>query len=150
MARAMSNDEARSFLSEGTRTAKLAWVASNGAPHVAPVWFVVEDHANSLTGWSLVFNTHETSGKGKALLREGRASLVVDVESVPYSFVKVDGTVEIATGPAERVRDVATKAGGRYMGADRADEYGARNGVAGEWVVTIIPTRLTAFDDVSG
>ena len=150
MARPMDHDAARAFLEQGTRTGKVAWVSANGAPHVAPIWFVVEDHPGSVTGWALSFNTHESSGKGKALRREGRASLVVDLEEAPYSFVKVDGTVEIAEGPIDRVRAVATAAGGRYMGAERADEYGARNGVEGEWVVTLVPTKVTTLDDVSG
>ena len=37
--------------------------------------------------------------------------------------------------------------GGRYMGADRAEEYGARNGVAGELVVRVRPAHIvSAFD----
>ena len=31
---------------------------------------------------------------------------------------------------------------GRYMGADRAEEYGRRNGVPGELVVRIRPTKV--------
>ena len=40
--RPMSDDETRAFLSEGTRTGKLAWVGRDGSPHVAPVWFVLD------------------------------------------------------------------------------------------------------------
>ena len=43
--------------------------------------------------------------------------------------------------------DIATRTGGRYMGADRAEEFGRRNGVPGELVVRITPTKvLKAFD----
>ena len=69
--REMTNDEIKAFLLEGTRTGKLGWVSMNGAPHVAPVWFLLD-------GEDIVFNTHEDSGKAKALVREGRASLLVD------------------------------------------------------------------------
>ena len=44
---------------------------------------------------------------------------------------------------------VATRIGGRYMGADRAEEFGRRNGVPGELVVRITPTKLTALADIS-
>jgi PPOX class probable F420-dependent enzyme len=85
---ALSDTRVRDFLSHGTRTGKIAWVASNGAPHVAPIWFVVD-------GDDLVFNTGADTGKGRALAREGRASLVVDTDVAPYSFVKVDGTITL-------------------------------------------------------
>lgn len=129
----------RDFLSEGTRTGKVAWVASDGAPHVAPIWFVVD-------GDDLVFNTGADTGKGKALAREGRASLVVDDEDPPFAFVKVDGTVTLSDD-LDEVRRFATRIGGRYMGADRAEEFGRRNGVPGELLVRLQPTRvISAFD----
>lgn len=129
----------RAFLSEGTRTGKVAWVASDGAPHVAPIWFVLD-------GADLVFNTGADTGKGKALAREGRASLVVDDETPPFAFVKVDGPVALSEDLSE-VRRFATRIGGRYMGAERAEEFGDRNGVPGELLVRLRAERvLAAFD----
>lgn len=138
----MIPEETTNFLLDGTRTGKLAWVSQTGAPHVAPIWFILD-------GDDIIFNTHEDSGKAKALKREGRASLVVDLEEPPYAFVKIDGTVSFEDDPV-RVKAVATEIGGRYMGADRADEFGARNGVPGELVVRLTPTEITALDDLSG
>ncbi len=132
--------DVRDFLSAGTRTGKVAWVASDGAPHVAPVWFVLD-------GGDIVFNTGAATGKGRALAREGRASLVVD-EDEPYSFVKVDGPVTLSDDLPE-VRRLATRIGGRYMGEDRAEEFGARNGVPGELLVRLHAERVTANFDVS-
>lgn len=140
--REMTQQETTAFLSEGTRTGKLAWVSSSGAPHVAPVWF-------TLDGDDVVFNTHTDSGKAKSLRREGRACLLVDLEAPPYAFVKIDGTISIEDD-LDRVREVATIIGGRYMGADRAAEFGERNGVSGELVIRLTPTKVTALDDVSG
>jgi hypothetical protein len=58
----------------------------------------------------------------------------------------VQGTVTISEDPADLV-DIATRTGARYMGVDRADEYGRRNGVPGEVVVRLQPTKvLKAFD----
>lgn len=137
----LSDDRVRTFLSTGTRTGKVAWVAANGAPHVAPIWFVLD-------GEDLVFNTHSDSGKGRALAREGRASLVVDDQVPPYSFVKVDGTISLSDD-SDEVRRFAALIGGRYMGAERAEEYGERNGVPGELLVRLRPTKVTVGFDVA-
>ncbi|GAB89983.1 hypothetical protein GORHZ_078_00390 [Gordonia rhizosphera NBRC 16068] len=56
----------------------------------------------------------------------------------------------VAGDDLDEVRRVATLCGARYMGADRADEFGARNGVPGELVVWIEPTRVIANLNVSG
>ena len=138
----MTPEETTAFLLTGTRTGKLAWVSQTGAPHVAPIWFILD-------GDDVIFNTHEDSSKAKALAREGRASLVVDLEEPPYAFVKIDATVSFED-ELDRVKAVATEIGGRYMGADRAEEFGARNGVPGELVVRLTPTKVTALDDLSG
>lgn len=138
----MTPEETTAFLLTGTRTGKLAWVSQTGAPHVAPIWFILD-------GDDVIFNTHEDSGKAKALAREGRASLVVDLEEPPYAFVKIDATVSFEDD-LDRVKAVATEIGGRYMGADRAQEFGARNGVPGELMVRLTPTKVTALDDLSG
>jgi PPOX class probable F420-dependent enzyme len=137
----LSDDRVREFLSMGTRTGKIAWVASNGAPHVAPIWFVLD-------GDDLVFNTGSSTGKGRALAREGRASLVVDDQMPPYSFVKIDGTISLSDD-GDKVRRFAALIGGRYMGADRAEEYGERNGVPGELLVRLHPTKVTAAFDIA-
>ena len=139
--RSMAPDEIRTFLSDGTRTGKLAWVGKDGRPHVAPIWFLLD-------GDDVVFNTGADSAKGRALRRDPRTSLVVDEEAAPYSFVKIDGSATTSTDPDE-VRRWATRIGGRYMGADLAEEYGARNGVAGELVVRLTPTKITAIAQIS-
>nr|WP_242417987.1 hypothetical protein [Frankia sp. CpI1-P] len=47
------------------------------------------------------------------------------------------------------VRRWATRIAARYMGADRAEEYGARNGVPGELLVRLSPTQVVALADVA-
>ena len=137
----LSDDRIRDFLVHGTRTGKIAWVASDGAPHVAPIWFVID-------GEDIVFNTGAETGKGRALAREGRASLVVDDQAPPYSFVKIDGSITLHDD-LDEVRRTATVIGGRYMGADRADEFGRRNGVPGELLVRLHPSKITAAFDIA-
>lgn len=134
--------EEREFLTTGTRTGKLGWVAADGRPLVAPVWFVVE-------GDELVFTTAARSSKGIALVRDGRAVLTVDLEEPPYGFVQVQGGVELTDDVAE-VRRIATRAGARYMGEDRAEEFGARNGIAGELGVRLRPSKVISDFNMTG
>ena len=119
------------------RTGKLATVRADGRPHVAPVWFDV-DHDGSV-----VFNTGESTVKGRNLARDPRASFCVDDERPPFSFVVLEGVVEISKD-LDEIRHWATRIGGRYMGPERAEEYGSRNGVAGEWVVRLRPANVVS------
>lgn len=137
----MLSDKVVTFLSEGTRTAVFGWVASDGRPLAAPVWFFVD-------GDELVFNTGKDTAKGKALLRDPRVVLCVDDSQPPYSFVQVQGVATLSEDPAELL-DTATRLGGRYMGAERAREFGERNGVPGELVVRVRPTKVHAGFDVA-
>lgn len=129
MARKMTKDEWQKFLSEGTRTAKLATVRADGSPHIAPVWFLMD-------GDELVFNTGKDTVKGRNLARDGRVALCVDDERPPFTFVVVEGSVEISEELAD-VRHWAARIAARYMGEDRAEEYGERNGVPGELLVRV-------------
>ncbi|WP_338885887.1 PPOX class F420-dependent oxidoreductase [Rhodococcus sovatensis] len=132
----LSDSDVREFLDHGTRTGKLGYVARDGRPLVAPVWFVVEDEA-------IVFNTGADTAKGKAIARDPRVVLTVDLEEPPYAFVQVQGVADASEEPADLLR-TATAIGERYMGADRAEEFGRRNGVPGELVVRIRPTKIIA------
>lgn len=133
------NERQIAFLSDGTRTAMLGYLASDGRPLVAPVWFVVEDGR-------LVFNTGRDTAKGRALARDPRVALGVDDPHPPFSFVQVQGVAEISEDPQELLA-IATRIGGRYMGVDRAEEFGRRNGVPGELIVRVTPSKIiSAFD----
>jgi PPOX class probable F420-dependent enzyme len=132
----------RAFLAEGTRTGKFGFTAADGRPLVAPVWFVVE-------GDVLVFTTGAGTAKGRAVRRDPRVVLCVDLEVPPYAFVQVQGLAEVSADPGDLVR-TATAIGARYMGADRAEEFGHRNGVPGELVVRLRPSKVVTDFDVTG
>jgi PPOX class probable F420-dependent enzyme len=142
MPREMTGDEVRDFLLEGTRTAKLAVVRKDGSPLVAPVWFVLD-------GDDLLFTTGNRTVKGYALRRDPRVALCVDDDRPPYAFVRIAGTVEISEDLDEVVR-WATEIGRRYMGEERAEEFGRRNGVPGELLVRVKPERISSETDVAG
>jgi len=124
------------------RTAKLAVVRRDGSPHVAPVWV-------ALDGDDVVFMTSADTIKGKAILRDPRVSLCWDDDRPPFSFVTLAGTAATSTDPDELLR-WATVIGGRYMGADKADEFGRRNAVTPEMVVRVTPARIVAKVAVAG
>jgi PPOX class probable F420-dependent enzyme len=138
----MSESEAWAFLdSRPPRTGKLATVRADGSPHVAPIWFCVD-------GREIVFNTGAETLKGKAIRRDPRIALCVDDERPPFAFVIVEGTAQVVDDAAE-LRRFAGLIGGRYMGAALAEAYGERNGVPGELLVRLRPTRITAEADVA-
>ncbi|KUL35064.1 pyridoxamine 5-phosphate oxidase [Streptomyces sp. NRRL F-4489] len=142
MAHTMTKNEWQAFLSEGTRTGKLATVRADGSPHLAPVWFLLD-------GDELVFNTGEDTVKGRNLARDGRLALCVDDERPPFSFAVVHGRAELSDDLAA-VRHWATRIGARYMGEDRAEEYGARNGVPGELLVRVRIDKVVAVAAIAG
>jgi hypothetical protein len=143
----MSFDEWLAFLREPVRPGMLATVRADGRPHVVPVWYEIDlpEGSDMLT---LLFNTGESTVKGRNIRRDNRISLCVQDDKPPFSFVALSGSAEISDD-LDDVRHWAGRIGGRYMGAHRADEYGARNGVAGELLVRLTPTAVTAYRDVA-
>ncbi|MEU7631590.1 PPOX class F420-dependent oxidoreductase [Nocardia sp. NPDC049220] len=134
--------DVREFLGHGTRTGKVAFVTADGRPMVTPVWFIVD-------GGELVFNTGKSSSKGRAFARDGRVAVCVDAETPPYPSIQVQGNVTLSEDPDELLR-IATAIAGRYVGADRAEEFGKRNGVPGELVVRVRPSKVIAHFDAIG
>ena len=138
----ITDPEVHKFLSEGTRTGKFAYTNSAGRVLVAPVWYIVEDG-------DLIFNTGRDTVKGKFLARERRVTICVDLEQPPYAFVQVQGNAELSDDPSELLR-TATAIAARYVGPDRADEFGQRNGAPGELVVRVRPTKVLAVFNMIG
>lgn len=137
----MTDEQWRAFVSAGTRTAKVATVRADGRPHLAPVWFLLD-------GEDVVFTTAKTSVKGRGLLRDPRLSICVDDDNPPYSFVVLEGVAELSEEP-DALREWAVRLGGRYMGADRAQEYGERNGAEGELLVRVRLTKVLAYAGIA-
>jgi hypothetical protein len=106
------------------------------------VWFALDDDD------SLIFTTGATTAKGRSIQAEPRVALCVDDDRPPFSFVIVEGIAEISEDPAELLA-WATVLGRRYMGPERADEYGRRNGVPGELLVRVRPDKVVAHKNIS-
>jgi PPOX class probable F420-dependent enzyme len=138
----ITDPEVSAFLQAGTRTGKLSYTGADGMPLVAPVWFILEDGC-------IVFNTGKETAKGKALARDPRTTLCADLEEPPYGFVQVQGTAELSEDPGDLLR-TATAIAARYMGTERAQEFGQRNGVPGEVVVRLRPAKVLAAFNMTG
>ncbi|MFE0641981.1 PPOX class F420-dependent oxidoreductase [Streptomyces sp. NPDC058877] len=137
----MTEDQWRTFVSEGTRTGKLATVREDGSPHVVPIWFLLD-------GDDFVFNTGRGTVKGRNLARDGRVSLCVDDDTPPFAFASLSGRAELSR-EMDELRYWATRIGGRYMGRDRAEEFGERNAVPGELLVRVRIEKVVAEAGVS-
>jgi PPOX class probable F420-dependent enzyme len=138
----MTDEQALEFLAIGTRTGKVATTRADGRPHVAPIWFVVD-------GADLVFMTGAETLKGKTLLRDPRAALVVDLEEPPYAFVLVEGSVSLSSD-LEEMLPLSIAIAQRYVDADKAEDFGRRNAVEGELLVRLHPDKIVAVDDLMG
>ncbi|MFJ6904507.1 PPOX class F420-dependent oxidoreductase [Streptomyces griseoluteus] len=141
MAHKMTDEEWRAFVSHGTRTGKLATVRADGSPHIAPIWFLLD-------GDELVFNTGGETVKGRNLARDPRVALCVDDERPPFSFVVLNGQARLSED-LDEIRRWATRIGARYMGEDRAEEFGDRNGVPGELLVRVHIDHVVAVQDLA-
>lgn len=141
MAHKMTDEEWRAFVSHGTRTGKLATVRADGSPHIAPIWFLLD-------GDELVFNTGEETVKGRNLARDPRVALCVDDDRPPFSFVVLNGQARLSED-VDEIRRWATRIAARYMGEERAEEFGARNGVPGELLVKVHIDHVVAVQDLA-
>ncbi|MEM9517450.1 MAG: PPOX class F420-dependent oxidoreductase [Actinomycetota bacterium] len=132
-------------LASPPRTGKLAVTRKDGSPHVAPVWVDVDGAGSDAR---LVFMTSAETVKGRSILRDGRVSLCFDDDRPPFSFVTVNGNATTTDDPATLL-EWATRIGGRYMGADKAEAYGKRNAVPPELAVFVTPTRIVGARNVA-
>lgn len=139
---AMTSEEWRAFLLTDARTAKLATVRPDGRPHVAPVWFDLEEDA-------LVFMTLANSLKGRNLRADPRVAISVDEEHFPFAFVLIEGTAELVRLSPDELLPYATRIAERYVGSERAVSYGERNAVEGELLVRVPLTKVLARKGVA-
>ena len=123
----MSKKEIRRFLMMGTFTGKLATVKKDGSPHIVPIWFVLESRNKNGGIFDIIFTTDNTSIKARNIQRNNRVSICVDDQTPPFSFVIVNGTAKIYNIKRDELFRIARKIALRYMGKDKAEDYGRRN-----------------------
>jgi PPOX class probable F420-dependent enzyme len=138
----MSRDEAWRFLETGSMTATFASVREDGRPHAVPTWYAVD-------GDEIVFTTWHTTVKAANIRARPSVVVVVQDPQPPYHYVSVEGEAQLVDD-LPLCRKISTLLGAKYMGEDRAEEFGRRNGVPGELVVRIRPTRIFGEANVAG
>ena len=140
----MTKDEIRSFLLQGTFTGKLGTINKNGTPHVVPIWYTLDEED------TIIFNTGKNSVKAKNIQRDNRVRLCVDDQVPLYSFVIIDGVAEIISNEPNELFKWAKIIAARYMGKDKAEEYGRRNSSEEELLIKIKPTKVIGQKDIAG
>jgi PPOX class probable F420-dependent enzyme len=139
----MTKDEIRNFLLQETFTGKLGTINKNGSPHIVPIWFTLDNKDN------ILFTTGDTSVKAKNIHRDNRVRLCVDDQVPLFSFVTIDGIAEIISNKPEELFKWAKIIAARYMGNEKAEEYGKRNSSEGELLIKIKPTRIIGQKDIA-
>jgi PPOX class probable F420-dependent enzyme len=145
----MSKAEVARFLMQGTFTGKLATVKKDGSPHVAPIWFVVENGKDRGKAGNIILTTGDTSVKANNIQHDGRVSICIDDQKPPFSFVTIHGTAKIIPYKQKEVLEWATKIAERYVGKKNAKTYGEVNSGEGAVLVRIKPTKVIAEKDIS-
>jgi len=131
----MTEVEMRDFLlAKPAHTGKVATVRPDGRPHVAPVWYVIEDD-------TLLFNTWHESVKATNLQGTQYVAICVDDELPPFTYVIVEGTAQIER-KAPDLKYWAARIATRYMGEEQGQAFGKRNAVPGEWLVRVKIERM--------
>ena len=138
----IEGDAWRDFVLEAPRPAICAVLLADGRPHATPVWVDVD-------GDELLFTTWHESLKAHALARDPRVSLCVQDDRPPFAFVTIRGTARVIDD-VEAVRSWSARIGGRYMGEDRAEEFGRRNGVPGELLVRVRVEKISGATEMAG
>ncbi|MGN9910455.1 PPOX class F420-dependent oxidoreductase [Phytohabitans sp. LJ34] len=115
----MTDDEWRSFVTEGTRLAHIALARADGRPHVTPICFVLD-------GDELAFVLSPGSVKSKSLARDQRVAVCVSDERQPYGFVTLEGHARTSAEP-DQIKDIAVGIADRYYpsapAADLAEQF---------------------------
>jgi hypothetical protein len=95
---------------------QLGFHGLDGYPRVVPVWF---EYRNG----ELLIGSQAATYKGRALAKDGRASLAVSTLEVPYDLVTLvaDATVEKLPEP-ERI-EFASAMAYRYLGLEGGRRY---------------------------
>src|SRR4051794_23561628 len=134
MSRHLTPMECLAFLASGVRTGKLGLGGGSG-PIVVPIWFVVD-------GEDLVFTTGEATAKARRLRADPRAALCCDDEAFPFGFVQARGPVALREATPGELLPWTTRIAARYVPADRAGAFGARNAVEGELLCRLRAERV--------
>ncbi|WP_322819565.1 pyridoxamine 5'-phosphate oxidase family protein [Tepidiforma sp.] len=115
---ALTPDERDRFLQQPGILCRIATVDAQGAPHVAPVWFIYEDGAIYIT-------PRATSAWLDHIRHEPRVALTIDDQQAPYQKVVIEGIAEVVRQPGDDAawRDLYRRIATRYVPPEAAEQY---------------------------
>jgi PPOX class probable F420-dependent enzyme len=114
----LTQQEIDEFLTERGHLARIATVASDGAPSVVPVWFLYERGRIHITPRS-------RSAYYANLKRDPRVAITVDESAGLYRKVLIEGRAEFLYGPGQDDlwRDLYRRISLRYIDEQSSDHY---------------------------
>ena len=125
------------LLLESRIPARIAWVAADGTPRVAPIWF-------AWTGTELVMSTFAGSRK-TADLRDGTiVAATIDTDDFPYRSISIRGPITLQSSAG--LSADYTSAADRYLGAHLAERWLDFVGSPDQVVMALQPTMAVASD----
>ncbi|MEE9198725.1 MAG: PPOX class F420-dependent oxidoreductase [Dehalococcoidia bacterium] len=135
----MERSEIDEFL-RGKRIAVLATVGKGGAPHITSMWYGYDGESISFwSGWGAI--------KTRNIQRDGRVSVLVDVDQEPYRGVRIDGTARVEES---NVREQAYAIARRYVGHKGGTEYVDQSGDEPGVIIKVTPRRFYSWDYSKG
>jgi PPOX class probable F420-dependent enzyme len=104
----MTDDEVLEFLASGARVLQVATIGRDGSPHLAPMWFVIDDG-------KVVFRSFTKSQKIVNLRRDPRITVLVESGETYDSLrgVMIRGRATLIDDPAY-VLEIYGRLGARY------------------------------------
>lgn len=104
----MTGDEIQSFLSAGAKVLQVATIGKHGAPHLAPMWFVMDDG-------KVAFRSFTKSQKIVNLRRDPRLSVLAETGDTYETLqgVMISGRARLVDDPAY-VLELYGRIGARY------------------------------------
>ena len=132
---AMTTTEREAFVRD-VHVAIVAVDEPGRAPLAMPIWYLVDDDG------TIVLSMDGSSLKARLLRAAGRATITVQTEAPPYSYVSMEGPATV--GPlAHDPLELAT----RYLGPELGQWY-VDNNPSGEGTVTvrITPEHWRTYD----
>ena len=94
--------------------ARLAYIGTDGAPRVLPIWF-------HWTGSEIVMGTLPNAAKLKALARNPKVAITIDDNNFPHKVLLIRGSARLQTvnGPVPEYAAAAE----RYLGAEQGKAW---------------------------
>ena len=137
----MSRKEREAFLAE-THVGVVSVADEGRAPLSVPIWYRYEP------GGDVCFVTEANSKTTKLRRKAGRATFVVQNETLPYKYVTIEGPITISKEYDQRrdVDELAYRYLGHELGKRYLDTTGAQYAELENVLVSIKPERWASAD----